>query len=63
MNHSIGYTLATRGIPSDVDYDDVSGDYEPDPWRPRPKRDVICITIEAADESKLVDLLSITEEE
>ncbi len=56
---SIGLALATRGIPSDVDYD-YADDYEADPWRPKPNSEVIVITIEAADESKLADFLALT---
>ena len=52
----LGFRLAQCGIPSDVD-EDVSGDYEFDPWRPRPNEEIVVVRLSKAEASKLCSLL------
>lgn len=57
----LSYVLATRGIASDWS-EDVSGDYEFDPWRPAPNSEVVTFTISKPDAEHLVSLLALPEE-
>jgi hypothetical protein len=53
----LSYVLATRGIPSDWS-EEMSGDYESDPWRPAPNSEVVTFTISKPDAERLIALLA-----
>lgn len=52
----LSYNLARFGIPSDV-VEDVSGDYEFDPWRPEPKAEVVLVTLSLEAATRLSEML------
>ncbi len=54
----LGHELATHGIASDV-VEDVTDDYEPDPWRPKPNTDAVVVTLDRDGATQLAELIAL----
>lgn len=52
----LSYNLARFGVASDV-HNDMSGDYEMDPWRPAPNTEIVRVALALDDASRLSALL------